>query len=368
MHNRSLFNKLQWKMVMMFFLSVGLTFATLMILRPILESIYLSNRTALDPLVIFVLKFNKIVGFSAWQGLVVILLFILYVMLLSWGTTRSLSNIIRGVKRMSDGQMDEKIPVRSNDEIGMLAAQINELAAQLTLSMQEEKLATQTKNELITNVSHDLRTPLTSIIGYLRLIEEDKYKDEVELRYYVNIAYEKARRMNGLVTDLFEYTRLGFGGSELHRKNIDIVELLGQLSAEFTLHLKNQKMFININAPQDKIMISGDGDKLMRAFENLITNGIRYGSEGGELLIEIHRLGGEVEIQIINYGSTIPSSELPHIFDRFYRVEKSRSLNTGGAGLGLAIVKSIVHLHDGSISVISNDNKTAFIVKLPLHA
>lgn len=364
----SLFNKLQWKIIMLFFLSVALTFATLLILKPLLQALYDDNFYQLYPIVHAVLSVNRLFGFSVWQAAVVIFLFIFYFMILSWRTTRNLTNIIHGVQRMSAGNMDDRITVRSNDEIGMLAGQINALASQLSASREEERLATQTKNELITNVSHDLRTPLTSIIGYLRLIEEDKYKDEVELRYYVDIAYEKSKRMNRLVTDLFDYTRMGFGQIPIHRTSIDLVQLIGQLTAEFSLQFRNQNMEIRLSAPQEKIFINADGDKMMQAFENLITNGMRYGKDGKGIQVVVQQTGEEAEVRIINYGPAIPSIDLPYIFDRFYRVEKSRSLDTGGAGLGLAIVKSIIELHDGSISATSSDAETAFIVKLPLQS
>lgn len=363
---RSIFNKLQWKIVTLFFLSVALTFATLMIVKPILQAVYDNHFKALYPFVEAVIRVNRIFGFSVWQAVVVIMLFIFYCLILSWGTTRNLTNIIRGVQRMSSGNTDVQIPVRSKDELGLLAGQINALVSQLEASREEERLATQAKNDLITNVSHDLRTPLTSIIGYLRLIEEDKYKDEVELRYYVNIAYEKSKRMNRLVNDLFDYTRMGFGQIPLHRTPIDLVQLIGQLTAEFSLQLRNQDMEIVFSPPQEKLMIQADGDKIMQAFENLITNAMRYGNDGKQIRVEAKKSEQEAEVRVINYGPPIPPMDLPYIFERFYRVEKSRSLDTGGAGLGLAIVKSIIELHDGQIYASSNTAETAFIVKLPL--
>ncbi|KHF34375.1 Sensor histidine kinase MtrB [Paenibacillus sp. P1XP2] len=154
----SFFNKLQWKIILLFFFSLGLTFATLYVMVQVLDIIYHRYRPQLYPLVLRIISVNRYVGFSLWQSVVVIFLFIFYVMLLSWGTTRKLTRIIRGVKKMAEGHLDERIPVRSSDEIGMLADQINAMAEQLQLSLAEERMATQAKNELITNVSHDLRT------------------------------------------------------------------------------------------------------------------------------------------------------------------------------------------------------------------
>ncbi|MBE9913860.1 HAMP domain-containing histidine kinase [Paenibacillus donghaensis] len=368
---RSFFNKLQWKIILLFFLSVGLAVGTFSLLIPLLSAIYdryptFRYATKLHTIRYGLFRINEIASFPVWQAVMVAFLFIFYVLLLSWGTTRKLTSIFKGVKRMEEGNMDERIRVRSNDEIGMLADQINTMAERLQISLQEERMATQAKNELITNVSHDLRTPLTSIIGYLRLIEEDKYKDEVELRYYVNIAYEKSKRMNRLVSDLFDYTRMGFGQIPLNKTSIDLVQLSGQLTAEFTLQLKNHQMEIELFPPQDKLWIYGDGDKIMQAFENLITNAMRYGKEGKKIHVHVAKENEEAVVRVVNFGPPIPSMELPYIFDRFYRVEKSRSLDTGGAGLGLAIVKSIIELHDGSITATSSPQQTEFIVRLPL--
>jgi signal transduction histidine kinase len=240
------------------------------------------------------------------------------------------------------------------------------MAAQLKKSMEEERLAVQAKNELITNVSHDLRTPLTSIIGYLRLIEEDRYKDEVELRYYTNIVYEKSRRLERMVNDLFEYTKISYGDNVLKRSDINLNELIGQLAADFSPQLAEADMEIRLSFQQEKVIISADGDMLMRALENLLSNAIKYGKHGRHLDVDVEQASDSVHIRIINYGQPIPLSDLPQIFDRFYRVEKSRSEETGGSGIGLAIVKSIIELHQGSITVSSTERQTVFEVTLSL--
>jgi signal transduction histidine kinase len=241
------------------------------------------------------------------------------------------------------------------------------MAVQLKKSMEEERLAVQAKNELITNVSHDLRTPLTSIIGYLRLIEDDRYKDEVELRYYTNIAYEKSRRLERMVNDLFEYTKISYGENVLKRSDINLNELIGQLAADFSLLLAEADMEIRLSFQQEKVIIVADGDMLMRALENLLSNAIKYGKHGRHIDVDVQLASDSVHIRIINYGQSIPSSDLTQIFDRFYRVEKSRSEETGGSGIGLAIVKSIIELHQGSITVSSTERQTVFEVTLPLN-
>lgn len=240
------------------------------------------------------------------------------------------------------------------------------MAQQLHASIVEERQAVRSKNELITNVSHDIRTPLTSMIGYLRWIEEDRYQDEVELRHYVNIVYEKSLRLERLVNDLFEYTRMSSGQIRLQRADIDLVELLNQLAAEFTLLLRDSPVQIHPTMSEKQIHLHADGDKLMRLFENLIDNAIKYGYEGEEIRIVTGVEAQWAVVRIVNYGPQIPPIDLPHLFERMYRVEKSRSDATGGTGIGLAIAKSIVDLHGGEISVCSDEQETVFEVKLPL--
>ncbi|GAA0371796.1 HAMP domain-containing sensor histidine kinase [Bacillus horti] len=300
-----------------------------------------------------------------------LILFVIFLLMLSSKRMNLLAQIMVTVKQMSQGKFDVSLPVDIKDglpknEMNMLAADINQMGNQLEASIEEERKAVQAKNELITNVSHDLRTPLTSVIGYLRLIDEDRYKDEVDLRYYVSIAYDKSKRLERMVNDLFEYTRVSYGGLALHRTEINIVQLLGQLSAQFSPQLEEANMDMKLSFSKESILVKADGDKIMRVFENLIQNAIKYGADGKRVEIRGEEKRGEAVIEIVNYGSRIPAADLPHLFNRFYRVEKSRAEHTGGTGLGLAITKSIVELHRGQVSVKSNEFETNFEVRLPL--
>lgn|GEM_PF-527446 len=275
-----------------------------------------------------------------------------------------LNEIIRHVKIIAEGRFDHKVPVRPLADLGELSANINDLVTKLKQAMEEERRAEQTKNELITNVSHDLRTPLTSITGYLGLIDQDRYRDEVELRHYVGMAYEESQRLSRMVQDLFEYTRLRNREMKLARSRINLVEMLRQMTAHFQIRLEEAGMEPRLYFGQPHLFILGDGEKLRRVFENLMSNAIQYGKEG-KLLDVVGRMEGpDVVIEIVNYGEPIPRDELPRIFDRFYRIEKSRSLHSGGSGIGLAIVKQTVELHGGAIDVSSDDERTAFTVRL----
>lgn len=276
---------------------------------------------------------------------------------------RYLELLIEEVHNLEEGTVN-KIPVENVGKLGQLATDINRMVERLRISMEEERRAEQTKNELITNVSHDLRTPLTSITGYLGLIDQDRYRDELEMRYYVNIAYEESLRLKQLLQDLFEFTRLQNKEMKLYRSRINLAEMLHQISEHFRFQLEENKMVCRLYLEDHQLYVTADGDKLRRVYENLITNAIRYGNEGKYLDIRGRIEDHEVVTEVINYGEPIPEKDLPHLFDRFYRVEKSRATQTGGSGIGLAITKHIIDLHQGSITAESNEHRTVFTVRL----
>lgn len=295
-----------------------------------------------------------------------IIIFISYSHLLLYKKIKYFVEVDEHMEAIAEGKLDKKIPEQSKEELGKIAKNMNEIIEKLNKSIEEERRAEQTKYDLITNVSHDLRTPLTSILGYLELIDNDKYKDEVELRYYVNIAYEKSKRLNNLINDLFQYTIMKNSTLKLKKELINVIELLNQMVLEFRLQFKKVDIECRTYFSEDKLLIMADAVKMARAFENLITNGMNYGSGTEYIDICTRKENNSAVIEIINYGEPIPSIDVPFIFERFYRVEKSRSGYTGGSGLGLAITKSIIELHEGEIFVESNYERTAFIIKLPL--
>lgn len=361
---RRLLYTIRWKLLLLFFGSIVLTGVATLILFLFAIVIYNSGSPAfLYDLLRFV---DQTVGAFVVIVVTALVLFPIIFVLLSHRSIRYLAEITRAVQLIANGQFDTRLPVSSKDELGELAENINRMAAQLKTSIEEERRAEQTKNDLITSVSHDLRTPLTSINGYLGLIEQDRYRDEVELRYYVNIAYDKAQRLTVMINDLFEYTRTRGGGIKLRKSEINLVDMLGQLAAHFRYHLEVAGMECRLFFPEERLMIQADGDKLVRVFENLILNGINYGQDGKFIDLRVRRENKEVVVDIINYGEPIPERDLPHIFDRFYRVEKSRSEQTGGSGLGLAIAKTIVELHGGTINVYSDTTRTLFEIRLQL--
>lgn len=306
------------------------------------------------------------IGIQSCYFLLGFVFYIGIILVLSFKPIHYFMRIIESVKEIEAGHFDHRIAIQSEDELSQLAMGINRIVDRLQRSQQDERKAEQTKNELITNVSHDLRTPLTSILGYLRLISEDRYKDEVELRYYTDIAYTKSRRLERMVNDLFDYTQMSYGQSRLNRSKINITDLISQLAADFSFQLREANMEIRLSYQKEVAMTLADGDKLMRALENLISNAILYSKYGRFIDVIVNQSTEHIILQIMNDGMPISSADLPYIFERFYRAEKSRSEHTGGSGLGLAIVKSIVDAHKGTITVSSHVQHTVFEIKLPL--
>lgn len=297
--------------------------------------------------------------------IVAVILFIMFYLSIVYKKSKSLVAIIDETEIIAGGDLNRIINIESKGDIKTLADNINNISEKLKDVAIEERKAQQTKNDLITNVSHDLRTPLTSIMGYLEIIENDKYRDEIALRYYANIAYEKSKSLNLLINDLFELTKMQNSTMNLNKIDINLVELLGQIVAHFEYQFKSEGMKSRIDFSEDKIIVNADGEKLVRAFENLLFNAIKYGKDGFYVDVITKIEDSMAVIQIINYGEAIPAIDLPFIFDRFYRVEKSRNSNIGGSGLGLAITKNIIELHNGNIKASSDELRTIFEVRLP---
>ncbi len=254
--------------------------------------------------------------------------------------------------------------ISAQPEFQALAEEIQKIIAKSEEAIKEVKMAEQIKNELVTNVAHDLRSPLTSIIGYLDLINNDRYRDEVELRYYVQVIHDKAASLHALINDIFVYTYMQNQHINLGKESVHIEEMLNQLAVQSRMQLEEAGMECRVYSSEKNQIVAGDGRMLARVFENLFQNAIRYGSDDKYLDVRISDTEKTVEVEVVNYGQAIPGSDLPHIFERFYRVEKSRSHFTGGSGLGLAIAKSVVDLHDGHIEVMSTPGRTAFTIKL----
>ena len=272
--------------------------------------------------------------------------------------------IYESVKLISKGDFSVDLNVVGDDEFSDMAAGLNAMVKDIRRIMEKEREAEKTKNELITNVAHDLRTPLTSIIGYLELLNKSENLSEDLRTKYTDVAFTKAKRLEKLVEDLFGFTKLNYGKITMKVESFDLVKLLTQLVDEFYPVFEKKHLAFELKTTEEKIMFSGDSGLLVRLFDNLINNAVKYGAEGKRVDISVENAGEYIKAMVTNYGKVIPEEDLPMIFNRFYRVERSRAENTGGTGLGLAIAKTIAEMHGGTIGVKSNLNGTSFIVLL----
>ena len=296
--------------------------------------------------------------------LVGIVIFSATFLLLQEKSIAYISRISDAISDISEGNLNTSVEVVGDDEFASMAENLNKMVEDIRKLMDKEREAERTKNELITNVAHDLRTPLTSIIGYLELLAGNQQVPADMQHKYIEIAYGKSRRLQKLIEDLFGFTKLNCGKIAMHVGQIDIVKLLGQLVEEAYPNFVEKGLSYDLQSNVPAKIINADGNLLARLFDNLIGNAIKYGADGKRVLVKIHAEGETVTVSVTNYGYVIPADELPLIFNKFYRVEQSRSSSTGGTGLGLAIAKEIVDMHGGTISVASDLNGTVFTVKL----
>ena len=276
-----------------------------------------------------------------------------------------ITKLSTAIQNISEGDLNTTVEVVGDDEFSAMAANLNKMVEDIRRLMDKERESERTKNELITNIAHDLRTPLTSIIGYLELLSAPTSNMSPEMeKKYINITYTKAKRLEKLIEDLFGFTKLNYGKVSMKVTKVDIVKLLRQLLEEFYPNFMDKDLAYELQSNVPAKMINADGNLLARLFDNLINNAIKYGAEGKRIVVKIHATESIVTVSVTNYGYVIPKEELPLLFEKFYRVEQSRSSNTGGTGLGLAIARNIVDMHGGTIGVTSDLNGTVFTVRL----
>jgi len=275
--------------------------------------------------------------------------------------------LYEAMQSISEGNLNTEVEVIGDDEFSSMAASLNQLAQDIRNLMDKERESERTKNELITNVAHDLRTPLTSIIGYLELLSVGNSLPPEMEKKYIDIAYTKAKRLEKLIEELFGFTKLNCGKISMKVGQVDIIKLLSQLLEEFYPSFMEKNLVYELRSNVPAKVITADGNLLARLFDNLINNAIKYGADGKRILVDVEADDEIVTVSVTNFGYVIPEKDLPLLFNKFYRVEHSRSAATGGTGLGLAIAKNIVDMHGGDIHVTSDLNGTVFTVKLKVN-
>jgi len=326
------------------------------IVRFLMNTFYLRDR---DALTIYRHAFLNNIEFIT---LIVILIFLVILLkfTISW-FTKYFDEVSAGMDRLADESDDE---ITLSPELDFMENKLNQIKNNLNKQKKAVLNAEQRKNDLVVYLAHDIKTPLTSVIGYLSLLDEAPDMPPEQKAKYVGITLEKAYRLEQLINEFFEITRFNLQTIILNKEKINLLFMLQQMAEEFFPMLTPQEKQISINVP-DGLTLWGDADKLARVFNNILKNAIAYSYENSVINISAQQQDKNIVITFTNQGNPIPREKLDTIFEKFFRLDTSRSTNTGGAGLGLAIAKEIVNTHGGNIFVQSNTEKTVFTVVLP---
>ena len=313
--------------------------------------------SSLDSVSSFVGQVRHMIAISGVIGVLIALGFSL---VLSRRMSKPLLHMVQATRQIAVGQLGTRVPVTSQDEIGSLAHAINDLARDL------QRLR-ESRNEFFANISHELKTPITYLEGYAKVISEELYESEDEKNAYLQIISSEAVRLNRLINDLFELSKMEEGRIELIPEAIDLIPLVESAVAKVERAAAQKGLELEFHTELRQAFVWGDGMRLEQIWINLLDNAIRY-TQAGCIRVSIVPLQQQYEVCVQDTGIGIPEEELPYLFERMYRVEKSRSRDYGGTGLGLAIVSKLVELHHGRIDVQSEPGKgTAFTVKLAKH-
>ncbi|CCZ57340.1 aTPase/histidine kinase/DNA gyrase B/HSP90 domain protein [Clostridium sp. CAG:762] len=301
--------------------------------------------------------------------LIILLMFIVwlvYVILSLYRMIKKIFSYINAIVESSNNWFTKDTDyITLPDELSDLEKKLNYLKRE---SLTNEKLAReneQKKDELIVYLAHDIKTPLTSMIGYLSILNEMDDMPKKQQEKYIKIALDKSYRLEELINELFDVARFNSEKIILEKEKLNLNLMLAQIIDDFypTLSELNKKIELN---NEQQIMLVADPDKLGRVFNNLIKNAINYSAENSNIRINVRKNEYNIIVDIINEGRQIPKEKLDQIFEKFYRLDSSRISKTGGSGLGLAIAKDIVQLHGGQIKAISSEKETLFRVELPL--
>ncbi|MDQ6423474.1 HAMP domain-containing sensor histidine kinase [Paenibacillus sp. LHD-117] len=352
----------RFKMILLFGLSMAFSAAITFAIYRVAQLYYHTTKVE-DPST-QIRDFIRQVGDVNFFLIFFIPLAIWFFFLLTKRYSRYFRDISDGIHRLAAGHFDTRVDISSKDEFGDIARDIHLAGEKLREALERGDFAENSKEQLVLNLAHDLRTPLTSVIGYLDFILKNDQLRPEQTKHYATIAYTKSQRLERLIEELFEVTRMNYGKLKIDRKPVDLSELLHQLSEEMYPVLENRGLTARLNVTPS-LMVQGDGELLARVFDNLLSNAAHYGKDGAFIDVNCMPDGEEVVVQIVNYGDQIASEDLPHIFEMFYTSDKARTYHEGSTGLGLFIAKNIVEQHKGSITAESSVIRTIFEVRLP---
>lgn len=298
-------------------------------------------------------------------GIPFVILVALFFALYSLGLHRRLKRFKEYVDRVSEGDYSRRDQPSGHDEIAQITQSIERMVMALQESFEKQKADERAKTEIISSISHDLKTPITAITGYSDLIRTNIYTNPAACEEYTDIMSQTCQIMRRQINQMLEYCRLQYKEIILDTQLIRLYDLVSQVLIDFIPRLEKEGIAFSIVQVHENLHVRVDVKLFIRMLQNLIQNGIQYGKSGKRIVIELDRVVTVIKIRVINFGEKIGEEDLPNLFERFYRAEKSRSSYAGGMGMGLAIAKSIAELHGGTIQVESDDNRTFFEIILP---
>ncbi|NRT74399.1 sensor histidine kinase [Clostridium beijerinckii] len=299
---------------------------------------------------------------------ILMLVIVIFIMLFI-SFSKKLNYICKVLDEVSDGNLNQRIRLQNNiKSLSTLSIKVNSVIEEFQKVYEKNKRNEESRKRMISNMSHDLRTPLTSMLGYMELILDDNI-DATELNKreeYLKIVYNKGNYLYNLMEEFFELSKLDSNDINLEIKEINVSEIIRQNIIGFFYEIKKLNIQPQINLPEDDVYALGDERALNRILTNLINNSIKYGLKGTVIGISLINQKDKISVEVYDNGAGIPENEINYIFDRLYTVEKSRRINTRSSGIGLAIVKKLVKALNGTISVSSIPfEKTAFTFTLP---
>ena len=326
--------------------------------RPVLYSYCRENRNDSD-----IAFYNYLVLILFILGIGI---FIICFLLMSNRHIKYIKYITNEIKLIASSNLGQTLEVRGNDELAELCININLMSKELKDKFEYERRLEREKSELITNVSHDLRTPLTPIIAYLDILKSEKFNTKEQANEYINSSYNLSIKLKMLIDELFEYTKLSNNGVVLELVEVDICPILNQIIGEYTPLLENKEIKVITTIPNDELLVKIDIEKIIRVFDNILSNTEKYISKSSDIIISVENTIDNIVISFSNKGEYIPQYNLDNMFEKFYRVDTSRSSSIEGSGLGLAISKKIIELHNGDIWADCDGDIITFKIKLQL--
>ncbi|MBD5637176.1 HAMP domain-containing histidine kinase [Clostridium botulinum] len=287
---------------------------------------------------------------------IVLFVFMIIFAILAKGRLRYIIFIEKGVKKLYSSNFEKKIPLKYNNELTSLAVALNDMGDTIKENKKNEE-------EFLLNISHDLRTPLTSILGFLNLLKQKKYDTDEEREGYINTIEEQSVYLKTLIDEFFQFSKLKWKNVKLNKENINLQEILRQISDGFYPQLKEKNITISMNFPEKPLYKEVDVEKFMRVLENVISNAIKYSYKGTEISLNLYENKDRIVMEFWNTPiEALKEDELDFLFKRFYKKDLSRS--NKGAGLGLAIALEVIKLHEGELYAVMKNKKLGIIIKL----